>query len=268
MHAPLQLAYQTQGFSAGHQANDIGWISYGVRDPIIMAYDDGVVVESQFELYGGGNTISIKHEGNGEYYYLTRYCHLKSRSVLLNDKVIAGQQIGIGGTTGNSTGPHLHYEIWVCPASYVYKGINSAARNAYVRNPETLLFLQGETINLGGYRTMSIKIDLTKQITATVKEGLAVRLRDKPTTASLSLGLVPNNTPIACLGITDAIDGYQWLALYYNNRLCFSAADFYTLSFPVSQTITVEKIVEVEKPINAILNDGRFEVTIKTIAAK
>lgn len=256
MEAPLLHAYQTQGYKPDHLANDIGWVSYGVRDPIVRAYDDGVVVESTVTVVAG-NIIAIRHANDSGFYYVTRYVHLKSRAVAKGAKVVAGQTIGIGGSTGtSSTGPHLHWEIWLCPVSFNYVTNIYAYRVKYAKDPLQLLFLQGAVIK-GGYPTLDIKIDMARQITA--KTSIAVKLRDKPTTLSINLGLAPINTPIVCLGITEVINDYQWLVLYHNGRLCFSAAKFFTLSFPAPQTITVEKIVEkiVEKPVSIdIVQDG------------
>ena len=58
---------------------------------------------------GYGNTIEIDH-GNG---FKTRYAHLKTISVVVGQRVGVGARIGGIGSTGRSTGPHLHYEVWV-----------------------------------------------------------------------------------------------------------------------------------------------------------
>lgn len=67
-----------------------------------------------------GNTVEVDH-GFG---IKTRYGHLSRISVAVGTKVVRGVQIGKIGSTGRSTGPHLHYEVWV--------------ENA-VRNPSTFL---------------------------------------------------------------------------------------------------------------------------------
>lgn len=54
-----------------------------------------------------GNLVTVRHE-NG---YETRYAHLSAVTVAKGDKVQPGQQIGNVGTTGYSTGPHLHFEV-------------------------------------------------------------------------------------------------------------------------------------------------------------
>lgn len=72
----------------------------------IMASRAGII---KFVGYNDicGNFIKIKHENN----YETLYCHLKNVFVQLNQQVQSGMIIGIVGTTGMSTGPHLHFEI-------------------------------------------------------------------------------------------------------------------------------------------------------------
>ena len=58
---------------------------------------------------GYGNTIEVDHGGG----FKTRYAHLQAIGVGLGQRVAVGQRIGAMGSTGRSTGPHLHYEVWV-----------------------------------------------------------------------------------------------------------------------------------------------------------
>ena len=58
---------------------------------------------------GYGGTIEVDH-GQG---FKTRYAHLSAISVHVGQQVAVGQRIGAIGSTGRSTGPHLHYEVWV-----------------------------------------------------------------------------------------------------------------------------------------------------------
>ena len=74
----------------------------------IMASGNGIVTRARW-CGGGGNCIKIKHNST----YETIYAHMKSfaRSIRKGVRVKQGQIIGYVGSTGNSTGPHLHYEV-------------------------------------------------------------------------------------------------------------------------------------------------------------
>jgi murein DD-endopeptidase MepM/ murein hydrolase activator NlpD len=87
----------------GHKAIDIG----GTQGDSIFAADNGVVVFSGWSNFGYGNLIVIDH-GNG---YQTAYAHLSAAAVTCGQSVSQGGYIGAMGSTGNSTGPHLHYEL-------------------------------------------------------------------------------------------------------------------------------------------------------------
>lgn len=90
-------------YGPGHRAIDIG---AGLGSQIFAA-DSGVVVYAGWLDGGYGNFVVIDH-GNG---FQTLYEHLNSINVSCGASVSQGAVIGTGGTTGNSTGPHLHFEI-------------------------------------------------------------------------------------------------------------------------------------------------------------
>ena len=73
----------------------------------VLAAGPGVVVRSDWDA-GYGHVIEIKHAEN----FVTRYAHLNKRHVTENTRVDSGALIGDVGSTGRSTGPHLHYEIF------------------------------------------------------------------------------------------------------------------------------------------------------------
>ncbi len=86
-----------------HTGVDIG----GPTGTPIYAADDGVVISSGWNTGGYGNMIIIDH-GSGWY---TRYGHSSKLLVRAGDTVTKGQSISLMGSTGRSTGPHLHFEI-------------------------------------------------------------------------------------------------------------------------------------------------------------
>ncbi len=104
---PLPGCYLSCGFMGyrGHSGVDL-CLRGGTLGAAVYAADGGTV---EFSGWAGGygNLIRINH-GNG---YSTYYGHLSSRFVSVGDRVSSGQQIGRAGSTGNSTGPHLHFEV-------------------------------------------------------------------------------------------------------------------------------------------------------------
>jgi len=88
---------------SGHLAIDIAAYT---GDPI-YATDSGLVVYAGPVGGGYGNMVMIDH-GNG---YQSLYAHLSSWNVSCGSSVYQGAVIGAAGSTGNSTGPHLHFEI-------------------------------------------------------------------------------------------------------------------------------------------------------------
>jgi len=74
----------------------------------IPAAEDGKVTNTGYEPAGAGNFINIDH-GQG---LITKYFHLSSFAVKRGDQVTEGQTIGYVGSTGSSSGPHLHFEVW------------------------------------------------------------------------------------------------------------------------------------------------------------
>lgn len=103
------------GYDAFHRGVDFS----GPRGSDVLGVADGVV---QFagRVNGYGNTVEIDH-GNG---YMTRYAHNDKNVVAVGDRIKAGQVIAKMGSTGRSTGSHVHFEVWlhgrvVNPAQYL-----------------------------------------------------------------------------------------------------------------------------------------------------
>ena len=89
--------------STNHKGTDIGRVGYTSS---IYAAKSGTVIVSQYSS-SYGNYVVISH-GSGN---TTLYAHMSSRKVSVGQYVNQGDVIGITGSTGNSTGPHLHFEV-------------------------------------------------------------------------------------------------------------------------------------------------------------
>lgn len=95
----------------------------------VLAADDGVVGLVGSSTSGYGNYVVIAHSGGLD----TLYGHLSAAFVKVGQRVVQGQQVGTEGSTGNSTGAHLHFELRinqkpVNPAPYLPPGQPSAFR--------------------------------------------------------------------------------------------------------------------------------------------
>ena len=92
-----------KGASTNHKGVDIGGVGYS--SSVYAAKAGTVVISTYSSSYG--NYVAISH-GSGN---ITLYAHLSSRKVSVGQRVSQGQVIGITGSTGISSGPHLHFEI-------------------------------------------------------------------------------------------------------------------------------------------------------------
>ncbi|WP_010531298.1 M23 family metallopeptidase [Lentibacillus jeotgali] len=108
LHRPTLGGHVTseagERWGSTHKGIDIA----GPSDRSILAADNGTVVSAGYNNGGYGNKIVINHN-NG---MRTVYAHLSSINVSSGETVEKGSKIGVMGSTGNSTGVHLHFEVY------------------------------------------------------------------------------------------------------------------------------------------------------------
>ena len=104
---PVPGGYISQYFHYGHWAIDIA-ADQGTR---VLAAAGGTVIFAGWKNNGGGYQVWIAHGSN----LFTTYNHMMSISVGTGQHVGRGQQVGRVGMTGNASGPHLHFEVWIGP---------------------------------------------------------------------------------------------------------------------------------------------------------
>ncbi|NJO01831.1 MAG: peptidoglycan DD-metalloendopeptidase family protein, partial [Bacteroidia bacterium] len=104
--SPLDNTLQTSGFGFRwgrfHHGVDL---NLSIGTPVFSVFD-GIVRISAFQQ-GYGHFVVIRHRNGLE----TLYAHLSARKVDVGQVIKAGQIVGLGGNTGWSTGPHLHFEV-------------------------------------------------------------------------------------------------------------------------------------------------------------
>ncbi len=103
VYGPITTYFGQRIWYGIHQGLDI---AAPVNTPIVAA-DGGVVLNAGWSSDGYGIMVLIAHS-NGLY---TLYGHLNRVNVTVGQRVARGQLIGVEGSTGNSTGPHLHFEV-------------------------------------------------------------------------------------------------------------------------------------------------------------
>ena len=148
--------YYYQGKLIKDFHNGIDLVPSPCNNNEILAFADGVVTSMQKtgRQYGIGCYVRIKHS-NGLY---TLYYHLKSGTICVNvgDKVKKGQKLGIIGTTGKSTGIHLHFQIdkgssktSINPYDYLFNNkifIEEKAQDIQKVNKPNILLMVKKTI--------------------------------------------------------------------------------------------------------------------------
>ncbi|TNE55348.1 MAG: M23 family metallopeptidase [Bacteroidetes bacterium] len=105
-HSNSRYGYRSNPFSGGGSEFHSGVDIKGTTGDPIKATANGTVIQAGWSD-GYGNCVRIKHSHG----YQTLYGHLSRISVRQGQKVKANQVIGALGSTGRSTGPHLHYEV-------------------------------------------------------------------------------------------------------------------------------------------------------------
>ena len=96
------------GFYGYWNHNGVDFSDGGIYGANVVAVDAGTVVRVRYLTYSYGQHVFIYH-GNG---LTTQYCHLSAIYVSEGQTVSQGQSIGAVGSTGNSTGPHLHFGVF------------------------------------------------------------------------------------------------------------------------------------------------------------
>ena len=152
MILPLNNSYITSEY--GIRRKD-GKIHKGVdlistsKDRNVKAIKKGVVTYSGYDPTGFGNYVVVWHSDG----YKSFYCHLEKCNVSKNDKVEEGQIIGIEGTSGNSTGVHLHLEIRKYP--YGPNNYINVAKYLGIENKKgNVKFLKKEDENMPRYNKL------------------------------------------------------------------------------------------------------------------
>ncbi len=167
-----------------------------IGDETIYATCDGVVTRTGYDK-SYGNFIVVKNDADGKYHW---YCHLSKINVSANQRVNRVSKIGVMGSTGNSTGKHLHFEI-------------RNASNNYADNSDPASYM-GILNQVGTYNSANYQISNPTPTPSNPElKTLAknTNLRNKPTTkGSTAVLYIPNTTLYVLQPSVAKADGYTW----------------------------------------------------------
>lgn len=210
------------GLSRFHYGIDLGWHKY--QGEPVYAVNDCLVTYEGFDS-SLGNFIVLEYiKDNNK--IINRFFHLKERSKLKKGDLVKRKDIiGYMGTTGYSTGVHLHFEYWICPKDYKY---SYADRKKYAVNPLDYCYLfkdqsysNSSISKLKKVVGKSVNEDKTKSQVKVIKEKL--NCREDSSLTSKVIGYID-------YGYYDVLDvsindGYTWYRI--GDKMWIASLDDY-----------------------------------------
>lgn len=199
----------TSGTEKFHYGVDLGWHSYQ-GEPIYAIYDSEVIYEA-YDVNLGNYIVLGYQKDNKTIIY--RFLHLKDRAIVQKGRTVKrGEVVGYMGTTGDSTGVHLHFEYWICPANYTYY---YGDRASYAVNPLNYCYLfmdQSVATDSASLITRIIGADLKQNRNQKVHQievvGYQLRCRTEASLNSSILGYIDYG--IYDILATKDSDDYTW----------------------------------------------------------
>lgn len=153
---------------------------------------DGICVRIGYDK-SYGNFVVIK--SNGKYHW---FCHLRKIYAIVGKKVARTTVIGLMGSTGNSTGKHLHYEIR-----------NASNKYADVSNPAEFMGIPNkvDSYNSANYKVVD---SVNNSVNETKVLAKNTNLRTEPSTSAKASLYLANTTVIVLAKNVASHDGYVW----------------------------------------------------------
>ena len=201
---PCSYTRISQKFSSKHKGIDL----VNVKGTPVYATYDGTVVAASYGAWDSsyGNMVAIKHSWG-----YTNHAHLSKINVKNGAKVKAGTKIGEIGSTGNSTGNHLHFEVHI-PNKW------------YRKNPEN--YFPSDSINYTVGKTYTLSVNLNVRKSASTS---SAKLTKKELTANAqknatASGVLKKGTKVTCKETKkDGSDIWMripsgWVAAYYDGK--------------------------------------------------
>lgn len=247
------------GVSTYHYGTDFGYNKY-LGEPVFASHDGKVVVEGYDSALG--NYVVIRYT-EGKNTIINRYLHFKNRAIVKKgNNVKQGEIIGYMGSTGRSTAVHLHFEYWVCPASYTYKPLDGSK---YSRDPLKYCYLfDDQTVSSSsssrvkrvvGFGTTRDKNKNQLRIT-----GKYLNCRSTPSLKGKILGYIN----LGYYNILDSkeADGYLWYKIGSNKWIAYLKN--YVTRYLIDEKVVVSDNSVTDKNENVVDTDSNIDTNIDT----
>ncbi len=202
-----------QRFGDWHTGHDLARSREG-SEPIYAVADGKVIWAENAGDNGFGNLVVVQHTDK----LYSRYAHLARIDVGSKQAVSAGQPIGLLGTTGRSTAPHLHFDMMRLKNALDWPGKHKQGVLENYIDPNSW-YREAEV-------TVSVEPTLTQWVRVNAPATLNVRSRDSASAAILYR--LPNNSIIEIKGVRLERDGIVWRELISGGWI----AEMYTESVP------------------------------------
>lgn len=238
---------------SGHRHGGIDISTNRQSLPVFATEDNGKVVAAKANNGAAGNTITVEYNRADGTKFQTTYMHLSQIGVKEGDTVNAGQQIGVSGNTGRSTGPHLHFET----------KFMDAAGNWTRFNPEKYL------------AEIEVRSGTATALNRNGEDTLAQYRSQMHILPNQQPGIAADSNQALLANITNSNDPSKWLAYLMNNNndmssgrdmiselisTMFSAAITVAMSLRTSEEVKAEDAAESQMKASAQAADNTVKM--------
>lgn len=190
------------------------------HDDVLATENGGKVIKTGFDTKGGGNFVKVEYNREDGSKTIATYCHLSQIDVKVGDVVAAGQKLGISGSSGKSSGDHLHFSIDQVSADGSSRKVDPASYLAEIAqkgNIQTTALLDGKDL-LAKYKTDNPLSPDNPALAQTMSEDLSPDAWMKKLLSSEDSGVsLANGDPVMEMLMT-AFSGLFAFAVQIDNK--------------------------------------------------
>ena len=211
---------QRPGYKREYAGTDLASLG-GVELPLCASQFDGKVLQAMFSSQGYGYTTFVEYGG----VLRVRNAHQKNLNVKVGDIVNPGDLLGLMDSTGNSTGTHDHFEVWL-KIDGVWKNIDPLSKTYNIRlvSNKSMLLPLGDPDPLPAPQFKISEIPLYSQVKTSPMVTKWLNLRAEPYIGARDLNNVYPGKLWDFLDCYQESNGNIWFAIKHGTKVGWSAA--------------------------------------------